>query len=289
MTPAQFLSLVAMAAVWGASFLFMRIAVPHLGPVLLIATRLLAAAVFLWLLARLLRRPWTITRHWRQAWVLGAINSALPFVLFAFGARTLTAGQLSILNSMAPIFAAILLAFWMRQPLKAGELAGLVLGVAGVAVLMGGGGDLDRPGAALAAGAALLATFCYACAGLYMKARAAADDPYETAHGTLWAAAILMLPFAALAPAPVVSEAGDWAAAVCLGVLCTAAPLPPYFKLLREVGALKALSVTFLIPVFGVFWGTLLLGEPLGAATFVGGAVILAGTAFATGVLPRRA
>ena len=137
MTAASLVRLLALSAIWGASFLFMRLGAPVLGPVLLIGCRVLSAALFLAVVGALLRRPLDARRHAAHYLVLGLFNSALPFLLFAFAARTLSASLLSILNATAPIWGAVIGAVWTRTALSPKSLLGLALGVAGVALLVG--------------------------------------------------------------------------------------------------------------------------------------------------------
>lgn len=289
MTNANLLRLVTLAAIWGGSFLFMRISAPVLGPAWLIEFRVLLAALFLALVALVLKKraaPLQLREHWKHYLVLGFFNSALPFVLFAFAARTLTASVLSVLNATAPMWGAIIGAIWTRKPIEPRTAAGLVLGTAGVALLVGFDHVSARPGAAMALAAALFAALSYSIASLYARsARAVAS--FANAHGSMWAAALLVLPVlpffpAAGTPTPVVAGS-----VVALGVLCSGIAYLLYFRLVEEIGPTSALTVTFLNPVFGILWGALFLGEVVGWHTVAGSAIVLAGTALVTGFVPR--
>lgn len=279
------LRLLLLAAIWGGSFLFMRVAAPVFGPGIMVELRVGLAALFLWLVSRWLgRRPQLLT-HWRHFLKIGLFNSALPFIFFAYAAQTLSASLMSILNSAAPIFGALLGALWLRQPVSRSAALGLACGVAGVATLVGGGAALRGEGWWSAVIAGLAAPLCYGIASIFAKQSPAALTPLDNAHGSMWAAALLVVPAALLLPMQASPVAHDWAALVALAVVCTGAAYLLYFRLIDDVGPMRALSVTFLIPVFGVLWGVLLLDEKIGWNTLVGGALVLCGTALANGVV----
>lgn len=279
--------LLLLAAIWGASFLFIRIAVPSLGPSLLMSGRVLFAALFLSMIAMLLHKK----LHWRQNWLhylkLGFINSALPFLLFAYAATVLTASLLSVLNATAPIWGALIGILFFRQPLSFAVVGGLLLGVCGVAILVGFDPVLLQSGALLAVAAAASAACCYGIATHYTR-RAKVVEPFANAQGSMWGAVLVLLPLTLL-PGPDIHLSLQVAFAVAaLGVVCTGVAYLLYFKLVQEVGATPALTVTFLIPVFGVLWGALFLNEQVGWHTAVGAFTVLTGTALVTGFRPRQ-
>jgi drug/metabolite transporter (DMT)-like permease len=295
MNTANMLRLVALAAIWGGSFLFMRIAAPVLGPAVLIEYRVGFAALFLAVVAWVLHlrgkgAPLELRRHWKHYLILGLFNSALPFLLFAFAARTLSASVLSVLNATAPMWGALVGAVWARQPVSGRSALGLLLGTAGVALLVGFDHAAERPGAAIAVGAALVAAFSYSIASQYAKSAQAGENtvaPFANAHGSMWAAAILVLPLVFFFPAPAEPTLGIMAAVLALGVLCSGIAYILYFKLIDEVGTTSALTVTFLNPLFGILWGALFLHEAIGWHTVAGSAIVLLGTALVTGFRPR--
>jgi drug/metabolite transporter (DMT)-like permease len=286
MNPANFARLLALAAIWGASFLFLRIGAPVLGPTVLIELRLGIAAVFLAVVAWLWSRPLGLRAHWRHYLLLGAFNAGLPFVLMAYAAQTLSASLLAILNATAPIFGAIIVALRQRERPRAAVLVGLGLGLAGVAIVVG----IERlrdVESRLAVLAVLGGTLSYGIASTYARA-AAVRDPFANAHGSMWGAALVVLPFALLFPAPQTPTLGVGLAVLALAVLCTGVAFLLYFRLIEEVGPTSALAVSFLIPVFGVLWGVLFLGERVTANTIIGAMVVLLGTALVTGVVGGR-
>lgn len=286
MTTANMLRLILLAAIWGSSFLFMRICAPVLGPAVLIEARVALAAVFLALVGFVLKKKLDLARNWKHFLILGFFNSALPFMLFAYAASTLTASVLSVLNATAPMWGAIIAALYTRQPIALRTVAGLVLGTCGVALLVGFDAVATRPGAALAIAAALVGALSYSVASTYSKA-AKQVEPFANAHGSMWGATLLVIPALFFIPAKGPATLGIMGAALTLGVLCTGIAYIIYFKLVEEVGATSALTVTFLNPLFGILWGALFLHEVVGWYTLVGAAIVLAGTAMVTGFLPR--
>jgi len=278
--------LLLLAAIWGGSFLFMRVAVPVLGPTQLIAYRVSLAALFLAGVALLRQRRLAVRAHWRHYLILGAFNSAVPFLLFAFAAQTLSASLLSILNATAPIFAALIASLRSRT-LPARKIAmGLALGVTGVAVLASFDAVMLQPGASLALVAGLAASLSYGVASTYAKS-VRNVDPFANAHGSMWAATLLIVPAMPFFPAHATPGVGVIAAVLGLGVICSGVAYLLYFRLIADLGAASALTVTFLIPVFGVLWGSVFLGEHVGWYTVAGSLIVVVGTALVTGFSPR--
>jgi drug/metabolite transporter (DMT)-like permease len=275
---ADWARLVALAAIWGGSFAFMRVVAPAIGPVATAQSRVLlgGVAIALWLLLTGVSLDWR--QWWRQYLAIGIANSAAPFLLFAFAALAAPAAHLAIVNALTPVFGALVAAVWLGERLRAIQAAGLALAFAGVAVVALRGGTLDA-GAWWAYLAGACAAFCYAIAGVYMKRHAAAASPKAVAAGAqLWAAAVLA-PLVAVAPptGPVTLTVA--ANVLALGVIASGVAFLLYYRLIADVGPTRAMSVTFLIPVFGMLWGALFLDERLTAGTLAGAALVLAGTA----------
>lgn len=286
MNAASVTRLLILSAIWGGSFIFMRIAVPALGPVVLMELRVLFAALFLAGVAQFMKSRLDTGTHWKHYLILGFFNSALPFLLFGYAAVTLPASLLSILNATAPIWSTFIGVLWLRHRLTPKAALGLGLGVAGVALLVGLDQAMLQPGAGLAAAAALAAALCYGIASLYAK-QARAVEPLANAHGSMWAATLWLLPASFFFP-PATMPGGDiLLAVVVLGVVCSGVAYLLYFRLIVEIGAAPALTVTFLIPLFGVLWGWLFLAEAVGWHTLAGAFIVIVGTALVTGFSPR--
>lgn len=277
--------LVVLAALWGASFLFMRVAAPEFGPVALIALRVGIAAAFL-VPALALRGGLSGLRgRLLHVLVLGAINSALPFCLLAYATLSVTAGLASILNATSPLWGGLVAHLWLKDRLTRSRTLGLVVGFAGVTFLVWGRASFRPGGAGLAVVAAMAATLSYGVAASYAKRFLAGANPLAVAAGSQVGATLVLLPAAvALWPAgPVPAPA--WEAVVALGVACTAVAYVLYFRLIGSVGPARAIAVTFLIPAFAMAWGALFLGEAITVRMLAGAGIVLAGTALATGIV----
>jgi drug/metabolite transporter (DMT)-like permease len=284
MDAASLFRLLILSAIWGGSFLFLRIGAPALGPVVLMGARVLLAALFLAAVAAWWRKPLSVRAHWRHYLFLGLVNSALPFLLFGYAALTLPAALLAILNATSPLWGT-LIAAGRGTPLTGRTLLGLALGVTGVSLLVGFDRATLEPGAGQAIAAALGAAVCYAIASNYAKS-ARAVEPVANAQGSMWAASLWLLPILPFTPVPAVPGPGVLLIVLALGVVCSGVAYLLYFRLIRDIGAGPALTVTFLIPLFGVLWGWLFLGEAAGWHTLVGGTIVVAGTALVTGFSP---
>lgn len=280
---------VVLAALWGASFLFMRISAPEFGPLPLMLVRCLVGALVLlpiaWAtqgVARLLREARATSGRMLFA---GIFNSAIPFVMFGYAALAINAGFSSILNATTPIFGALIGYVWLKEKLGAWRAAGLAIGIAGVVVLSWDKASFrDGNAAGWAVLACLVATFCYGIAGNFAKRRLGGVHPLLVAAGSQVGASLaLLLPALATWPQQAPSPAA-WASALALGSACTGLAYVLFFRLIAHVSASAALSVTFLIPLFGIGWGWLFLGETVDLPMAIGGLIVLLGTALATGM-----
>lgn len=287
MTPRDLVDLIVLAMLWGGSFIFMRAAVPDFGPLPLIALRVgIATLTLLPLLARhgLLRG---LRAHAGPLLVVGLTNSALPFTLFAWATLTLTGGFAAVLNAVAPMWSAVIGWLWLRDRLRPAQWTGLAVGFAGVLVLawdrIGTAGDARATATAI--GVALLATVSYGWSANYTKRRFAGVPSMLVAGGSQLGAALAMTPLALLALPPAMPSPAAWACVIVLGVASTGLAYLLFFRLIARTGAARAISVTFLVPVFGVVWGGLFLGESVSARMVAGGAIVLLGTALATGTV----
>lgn len=286
MSIASLSRLIALAAIWGASFLFIRMSAPVLGAALMAELRVLLAALFLLLVGAVLGKRLAWRAHWRHYLVLGLLNSALPFLLFGLAAQTLSASLLSILNATAPIWGALIGAIWLKAPLSPKAALGLGLGVAGVAVLVGMDASALGPGGGPAIAMALAAACSYGAATHYART-AKSLEPFANAHGSMWAATLLLAPALPFLSNPVVPSAPVALAVLALGVVCSGVAYLLYFRLIADIGAAPTLTVTFLIPLFGLLWGHLVLDEAIGWRTGAGAAIVIGGTVLVTGFSPR--
>ncbi|MCL4154284.1 UNVERIFIED_CONTAM: hypothetical protein GTU68_019958 [Idotea baltica] len=285
------LSLFTLAALWGGSFLFVRIAANPLGPAVLIETRVAFAALTLLVVSFFLKKSLHFMSNIKHFLILGLFNSALPFLLFAYSAQILNVSTLAILNSTAPIWGAIIGAVWTRTWLTKEVVFGLVLGMIGVSVLVGWEAINVGDEAIIPMIAALMGAFSYGVATNYAK-NAPSVEPFNNAHGSMWASVILVLPLVPFMPIREVVSVDIVFAVFALGAVCTGLAYLLYFRLINELGASSALSVTFLIPAFGILWGYLFLGETVGINAIIGTVLVVTGTMFITGfytkLLPRK-
>ncbi|MGZ5037997.1 MAG: DMT family transporter [Usitatibacter sp.] len=294
MRPADLARLVALAAMWGASYLFMRYAVPSFGAVPLIALRVLIAGVSLlaFLLATGGHVGWR--KHWRAFLFVGAIGLALPFVLIAQALATIDASTAAILNALSPLFATLVAAAWIHDPVTPAKVSGIALCLAGTAVLVGWTPVPMSGHELLAASLAVAATALYGFTIVFTKVHLKEASPLGTAAGTLLMAALALVPIALFVPTPrpVASIAPmAWLAMGGLAIVSTTVAFIFYYRLIADVGPVKAITVTLLVPVFGMVWGILFLGEPLTAGRVAGCVVILLGCSLILGLLrfPSRA
>lgn len=271
--------LVLLAALWGGSFVFIRVAAPALGAIPLAFARVSLAAAALLALAVAQRRMPDFRRHWREFAVVGVVNSALPFVLFSFAEQSITASAAAILNATSPFFGAIAAAIWLGETLTWKKVAGMIVGFAGVAILVGWHPDAMDRNSMLAIGACLAASLCYGLGGTYTRKKLAGVPSFAIACASQVAASIVLAPAAPFASVPGPVNAVVVANVIALALASTAVAYLIYFKLIAEAGPARALTVTFLIPLFGVLWGFLFLGEALSPNMLTGGALIVAGTA----------
>lgn len=281
MTQRDVLRLLSLAAIWGASFLFIRLAAPAFGSSALMCVRVAFAAIFLWAIASFLGKNSLQKAGIGHYMLLGGVNSALPFVLYAYASHWLSASILAVLNATAPLWAMLIGLLFFRQAFSAKALIGLGLGVCGVAVLVGFDPLLLRPGSGWAVVAGASAACCYGIATHYTK-RATQRPAFDNAHGSMWAALVWLAPFALVQWPTTTPPLPMWAAVAVLGLVCTSIAYLLYFRLLADIGPTHSLTVTFLIPVFGVFWGHVLLDEVIGWHTVVGVCLVLAGTSLVT-------
>ena len=270
------LELTVLGAIWGCSFLFMRVAVPSFGPYALVEVRLLLGALvllpFLWQ-----ARAQFPARRWLWLVPIGLINSAIPFVLFAWAAQRAPAAIGAICNAMTVLFAALIAFLFFGEKIGMRRAIALLVGFGGVVVLATAKVSGLSIGAAVIAGS--LAALLYGLGVNLVKRHMTGLPPAASAGATLGSAALLMLPMALThwpdAPIP----AASWACAIALGVVCTGFAFLMFYRLIARIGPARASTVTYLVPMFGALFAWLFLGEPVTWAMVVAGALILGSVA----------
>ena len=288
MNNADIARLLCLAALWGGSFSFMRVVAPVFGGIGTMWLRIGIAGLVLLAYARVTHVDLGFGKWWKQYLFIGLMNSALPFALFAFAMKTLPAGYGAILNGAAPFFAAIFAALMLNEKLSTARMVGLLLGFTGVGVVMNLGTlTLDHE-TLVAAAACIAATCSYGFIIVYTKKYTQGAPNMGIAVGTLLLPAIVVTPLGAA------SVPAAWPTAIVLfsllglAIFCSAIAYLFYFRLIRDVGPTKAITVTFLVPVFGVIWGALFFGESLNGGALLGGVLVLIGVALVLEVVPGK-
>lgn len=281
--------LVLLAAIWGSSFMFMRLSAPELGAFPLTFARTAIATLFLGAILFFTRRDdiHLMLRHWKLLTIIALTSTAIPFSLWSFISLYLESGPMSILNATTPLFGALIAFLWLKEKLSSGALLGLFLGFIGVCVLM----IVPQAGVKLAflpVLGGLLATTCYGIAANLSRARAASLRPMVIATGSQLYSSIVLMPLA-LWHWPVIQPSSTaWLSTLFLAIACTGFAFFLYFKMISEQGITKTLSVTYLIPLFAMLWGSLFMNEAIEFRTLFGGGFILLGVAFTTGYFKLR-
>jgi drug/metabolite transporter (DMT)-like permease len=279
--------LVLLGALWGASFLFMRMGANQFGGMALAGMRAIGAAICsLPLLASRERRA-ELRANWWPVTLIGLSNSALPFVLFSYAAQSLPAGLSSIFDAIAPLLVAASGWLWLGEKLNASRIGGLVIGLVGVVWLIGGSMSFGHGGSPVgwAMAACVGANVCYTFGAHYSHHRMQTVTPLTVAIGSQFASAIMLLPFTVWLWPAKMPGAEAWIAMFGLAAGCTSLAYVLFYRLLAHVGSARAMAVLYLIPVFGVVWGALFLRESVTLAMAGGCVVILLGVALTTGML----
>ncbi|MEP6790731.1 MAG: DMT family transporter, partial [Ramlibacter sp.] len=272
-----------LAAIWGGSFLFMRIGTVEFGALPTAAVRVGIASAFLLPLLVLRGLGQQLRARWKMIFAIGVLNSGIPFACFSFALLSITTGLSAILNATVPLFGALIAWAWLKDRPAGSRVLGLAVGFAGVAMLAWDKASFKPDASGVAPGwavlACLLATFCYGLAATATKRYLSGLPPLVTATGSQLGATLgLALPAIWLWPAQPPSLKA-WLALVVVGVVCTGIAYILYFRLIEQAGPARALAVTFLVPVFAVFYGVLFLAEPVTGWMLLCGAVIVFGTA----------
>ena len=280
--------LILLGAIWGASFLFMRSATPEFGAISLVIVRTGIAALCLLPLLIMSKNLLVVRQQWKTIFFVGLTNTAIPFCLFAYSTVHLGAGLASILNATAPMFGAIVAYFWLKDNLPATAVAGLVIGFFGVVVISVSRTGVELSLAILPVLAALAATCLYGIAACFTKQYLSGINTLAIATGSQIFATIILLPLAFLSWPDTNPSYNAWMQVITLGVVCTGVAYILYFRLIANLGAAKAITVAYLVPVFGVFWGVIFLGEIVTPLMITGASLILLGVSLTTGVIKWR-
>ncbi len=285
MKPRDVFDLIMVAALFGGAFLFMRVAAPEFGAIPLIAVRLALAALFLVPIIVARRGIPEIVQHWRPITMIAILHYAVPFSLFAYALLTLTGSFTAIVNASSPLFAGVIASLWIGERLPALRIVGLLIGFVGVVLLVWDKVNWNLDAAGIATVAAVSASFCYGVAAVLMKKHLSGVSPLAIATGSMVIGTVMLLPFAAWLWPDTAPSTNAWVMAAALGIACTSLAFVLYFRLIASVGPTKAITVTFLVPVFAVVFGAILLDEPISVSMIAGGLVILLGTGLSTGLL----
>jgi drug/metabolite transporter (DMT)-like permease len=279
---------ILLAAIWGAGFMFIRIAAPAFGSMSLSFVRVTIGAIALGAICLLMRRPRLTGAHLWWSLGIGLVSPALPFALFAYALQTLPAGYGSVLNATVPFWGVAIAAFYFKEKIAISKLIALCVAVLGLAFMLGLGTLPVNEASIKAALACILANFIYSVAGYLSKYKLAGADSFGQSLGALVGSSVVLLPLAWWFWPAIMPSAGDWGAVAVLGVFCSALAYVLYFWLIANAGVIYSMSVTLLIPVFGVLAGAVFLGERLTLLSGLGGLVTLLATAVVIGVLPLK-
>jgi drug/metabolite transporter (DMT)-like permease len=273
--------MLSLAAIWGASFLFMRVIAPVIGTIPTAFFRVSIAAVGLLVILGLMRISWDFKGKLKTVMLLGLINSGIPATLYSVAAQVLPAGYSAIFNATTPLMGVLIGGLFFHEKLTAAKLGGVFLGLFGVGILTRAGPVAFNMELLMGALACLMATTCYGFAGFLARRwldHAGGLDSRLSALGSMLGATLLLLPLFgySVISQPPASWGGwsVWLSLLGLGLVCTAFAYIIYFRLLSSIGPVKSMTVTFMIPPFGVLWGALLLDEPLSMAHLYGGVLI---------------
>lgn len=304
----DFIELLVLGAIWGSSFILMKWAVPEFGVFALVEVRAIGATLLLLPIVYLRRQQKDIFTYWQQLIIVGLLNTAVPFCLFNYGIQHMEAGLAAILNATAPMFGIIAAYLYLKESIEKWGLVGVLIGFFGVVFI-----SLEQTSGAtvssvetinkvamlnstvtqnnaagsniLAIFALLLATLCYGISAVYLKSKLGHVKPFALAAGSQLYAALMLLPFALFNLPSAMPSASAIASALFLAFVCTGLAYVLYFDLISKIGTSRAITVGYLVPLFGIVWGYIILDETLSAPVLIGGACILFGVMMATNVL----
>jgi drug/metabolite transporter (DMT)-like permease len=278
MAASDLVKLLLLSALWGGSFIFLRIAVPEVGPLLTATLRISLAGIALTAFAVMASVPMNWRRHLKPYALVGFFAGVMPFSCFSFAALYLPAAHSAVLNSTAPLFSALFSVIWLAERLTLRKLAGLALGIIGVAILVGAGTLELNKWTLISIAACLFAAACYALSTIVVKktGRAGGIHPIAMATGSLALGGVMMAPTVPFSLPPAMPSMLALGCVAALSLLSSGVAQAVFIPLIVKIGPTRAMCVSFLIPLFSMAWGFLFLGERVAGSTLIGAAVVLA-------------
>lgn len=288
MRPHSVFELLLLSFFWGSSFLLIQVGVAEFGPAPLIFLRTMIAGLVLLLVLAFRREVWVLFKHWKNFIPLGLLDSSLPYMLSAYAALHIPSGTISVINAVTPLWGALVAWLWLGIRLTVTGALGLLIGLLGITFLVWERFELALSESTLALTAAVLGPICYALSACYAKKYLSSFSPFVNATGSSLTSGVLLLPLAWYWwPTESVSSVA-WLAALVLAVLCSAVAYVLYYRLIQHIGPARAMTVSYLVPVVGLFWGWTLMGEHFTLRTLFGVLLIFTGLALANGVGFKR-
>ena len=288
MRPHSVFELLLLSFFWGSSFLLIQIGVAEFGPAPLIFLRTMIAGLVLLMVLAFRREVWILFKHWKNFIPLGLLDSSLPYMLSAYAALHIPSGTISVINAVTPLWGALVAWLWLGIRLTAMSALGLLIGLLGITFLVWERFELALSDSTLALFAAVLGPICYALSACYAKKYLSTFSPFVNATGSSLTSGVLLLPLAWFWwPTEPVSGTA-WLTALVLAVLCSAVAYVLYYRLIQHIGPARAMTVSYLVPVVGLFWGWMLMDEHFTLRTLLGVLLIFTGLALANGVRFKR-
>jgi len=282
----DFAKLLILGAIWGASFMLIKWSAPEIGIFALVEIRALGATLLLIPFVFIKRQQRDLFQYWPQLLIVGLLNTAIPFCLFNYSLLHIEAGLAAILNGTVPMFGVVVAYFYVKETIGWWGLVGVLLGFAGV-VLISYEQTTGAEAGLVPVLAILLATLCYGIAASYLKIKLSHVKPFAIAGGSQFFASLVLLPLALLNLPEAMPSSRAISSALVLAFVCTGLAYVLYFDLIAKIGASRAITVGYLVPLFGVLWGYIILNESLSTTELAGGGLVLLGVMLATNILAR--
>ena len=282
----DYIELLILSAIWGSSFLFLRIASPEFGPIFLIEMRVASGLIVLLPICLLLGKIQELKENWKMIFILSLSNMTIPFCLFAYSALNMGAGILSIINATVPFFTAIIAFLVYQQRMTRYGLIGLMVGFMGVAVLVFDPSESSGVTNDLAIPSALFACVLYGVALNIVSHKLQGVSGISITTGALFFSTIVLIPFAVIERPEVMPQGSVWFSVLALGVVCTGFGYILFYRLIARIGSQQAIMTTYLIPIFSILWGNLFLAESITLFMIFGGMLVLMGVGMTTSRFP---